>query len=146
MKIQRVVIMRFDIDKIFGIHQQAVLIRSKRAEVLAGNLANADTPNFKARDIDFKTALSQSMQTTSASRLTLTNSKHMSGMKSLSSQGNGLGMDLLYRNPMQPSIDGNTVDTQVEKAQFATNALQYQTSLQFMTGSIKSIISAIRGE
>jgi len=138
--------MRFDIDKLFGIHQQAILIRSKRAEILAGNLANADTPNFKARDIDFKTALSQSMQKTSASRLTLTNPKHISGMNSLSSEGNGLGMDLMYRNPMQPSIDGNTVDAQVEKAHFATNALQYQASLQFMSGSIKSITSAIRGE
>jgi flagellar basal-body rod protein FlgB len=138
--------MRFDLDKAFGIHQQGILIRSKRAEILAGNLANADTPNFKARDIDFKMALSQSMQKNDATRLTLTNPQHMSGKHSVSSAGNGMGMDLLYRSPLQPSIDGNTVDAQTEKAQFATNALQYQASLQFLSGSIKSLTTAIRGE
>jgi len=136
--------MRFDIDNLFGIHQQSILIRSKRAEILAGNLANADTPNYKARDIDFKAALSQSMNASSATRMTLTNPKHISNRDTLTS--GGVGMELQYRTPFQPSIDGNTVDAQREKAQFATNSMQYQARLQFLTGRIKSIMSAIRGE
>mgnify|MGYP000193372583 CR=1 FL=1 len=136
--------MRFDINSVFGIHEQAVLIRSKRAEILAGNLANVDTPNYKARDIDFKRALSQSMQKSSASTLTMTHKNHSSGRNSFSTLGSG--MELLYRSPMQPTVDGNTVDSQIEKAQFASNAMQYQASLQFLSGKIKNTMKAIRGE
>lgn len=136
--------MRFDINTLFGVHEQAVLVRSKRAEVLAGNLANVDTPNYKARDIDFKLALQRSMQKERASNLTMTHENHSNGRNSFSSLGSG--MELLYRSPMQPSVDGNTVDSQIEKAQFASNAMQYQASLQFLTGKIKNTMKAIRGE
>jgi flagellar basal-body rod protein FlgB len=133
--------MRFDLDSIFGIHEQGVLIRSKRAEILAGNLVNADTPNFKARDIDFKQVLQEAQAGSDMQRMKVTNPKHMQ-----TSGPEGFATDLLYRNSLQPSVDGNTVDSQVEKAQFIENAMQYQASLSFLSGKIKSLISAIRGE
>lgn len=133
--------MRFDLDSVFGIHEQGVVIRSKRAEILAGNLANADTPNYKARDIDFKQVLRQAQNDSGPRQMKVTNSKHIQADTSA-----GMTSELLYRNPLQPSVDGNTVDTQVEKAQFMENAMQYQASLSFLSGRIKSLISAIRGE
>lgn len=134
--------MRFDLDKVFGVHEQGIRIRSRRAEILASNLANADTPNYKARDIDFRQALNQAQQNTSADRMKVSHPKHI--QRGLSA--GGLTTDLLYRNPLQPSVDGNTVDTQQEKAQFVQNAMQYQASLRFLTGKIKAIKSAIKGE
>lgn len=134
--------MRFDMNNIFGIHQQSMLLRSKRAEILASNLANADTPNFKARDFNFKQTLKDSMQGQTSSQMKRTNPKHISS----NMQTSGINMELLYRAPMQPSVDGNTVDAQTEKAEFTTNAVQYQASLQFLSGKIKSIMTAIRGE
>jgi flagellar basal-body rod protein FlgB len=132
--------MRFDLDSVFGVSEQGVLIRSKRAEVLAGNLANADTPNYKARDIDFKQALMEAQAGADSRQMKVTNSKH------IQTAGAGGTSELLYRNPLQPSVDGNTVDTQLEKAKFTENALQYQASLSFLSGKIKSLISAIRGD
>ncbi|MFV2056290.1 MAG: flagellar basal body rod protein FlgB, partial [Thiohalomonadales bacterium] len=131
-----------DMNNIFGIHQQGMLLRSKRAEILASNLANADTPNFKARDFDFKQTLQRSMQAGNASQMRLTNEKHISSNMQIS----GMNAELQYRTPMQASIDGNTVNTQIEKAEFAANAVHYQASLQFLTGKIKNIMTAIRGE
>jgi flagellar basal-body rod protein FlgB len=133
--------MRFDLDSVFGIHQQGVVIRSKRAEILAGNLANADTPNYKARDIDFRQALLQAQAGLDTRQMRVTNSKHIQA-----NGADGMTSDLLYRNPLQPSLDGNTVDSQVEKAQFIENAMQFQASLSFLSGRIKSLMSAIRGE
>lgn len=134
--------MRFDIDKVLGIHQQAMLVRGQRAEILAGNLANVDTPNYKARDINFRQILSHAVQEAAASRLRTTHPRHISGML----QASGNNFELLYREPLQPAVDGNTVDGQVEKAEFTRNAMQYQASLQLLTGRIKSILTAIRGE
>lgn len=134
--------MRFDLDKVFGIHQQGVRLRAQRAELLASNLANADTPNYKARDIDFKQVLQQTESAASAANMKTTSSKH------LQSNGfaNGMNAELQYRNPLQPSVDGNTVDTQHEKAQFIQNAVQYQVSLSFLSGKIKSLMTALKGE
>lgn len=134
--------MRFDLDKVFGVHEQGIQIRSRRAEILASNLANADTPNYKARDIDFKQALHQAQQGIEAP-MKVSHPKHI--QSGLSAAG-GLSIDLLYRNPLQPSVDGNTVDTQEEKARFIQNAIRYQASLSFLTGKIKSIMSALKGE
>jgi len=133
--------MRFDLDKVFGIHEQGVRIRERRAELLAGNLANADTPNYKARDIDFKQVLQQAEAGTNTTQMKITNAKH------LQTDGfAGMSAELLYRNPFQPSVDGNTVDSQQEKAQFIQNAMQYQASLSFLSGKIKSLKSALKGE
>lgn len=132
--------MRFDLDAVFGVHEQGIRIRSKRAEILAGNLANADTPNYQARDIDFKQALQDAQAGSEPRHMKITSKKH------IQTDGSGMSTEFVYRNPLQPSVDGNTVDTQMEKAQFIENAMQYQASLSFLTGKIKSLMSAIRGE
>ncbi|NOZ53417.1 MAG: flagellar basal body rod protein FlgB [Gammaproteobacteria bacterium] len=135
--------MRFDLDKAFGIHQYGMVLRAKRAELLANNIANVDTPNFKARDMDFKSALQQAQNgITSAAALRTTHSKHISSGIRVA----GMHLDTLYRNPMQPSVDGNTVDSQIEKAEFTSNAVQYQVSVKFLSGLIKSLKTAIKGE
>ena len=134
--------MRFDLDKAFGIHPQAVLVRGKRAEILASNLANADTPNYKARDIDFKQILRQSVDGAGQVNLRTTHPGHHSGAPKLG----GIAYELMYRQPLQPSLDGNTVDSQTEKAEFAQNAMQYQASLGFLSGKIKSLQRALKGE
>jgi len=127
------------IDDAFGIHAKALETFGRRAEVLAGNLANADTPGYKARDVDFKSILGGVMK----DELPL--AKTAGGHLATSDRGLSNG-DLLYRVPLQPSADGNTVDTQMEQTQFAQNAIRYQASFTFLDGSIKSLLSAIRGE
>ena len=134
--------MRFDLDSAFGVHQYGMLVRSKRAEILSNNIANVDTPAFKARDIDFKQAIKQALNEDTASQLKTTNPKHISEGLDL---GNSFS-ELLYRNPVQPSVDGNTVDSNIEKAKFTENAIQYQASVQFLSGRIKSLIKSIKGE
>lgn len=127
------------LDEAFGIHEQAMQLRARRAELLAGNLANADTPGFKARDFDFKKVLQQEMG--QPVRMAVTNERHVQ-----MNSGQISPAELLYRVPSQPSLDGNTVDSQKEYAAFATNSLEYQASLRFLTGKIKTLKSAIRGE
>lgn len=138
--------MAFSLDQVFGIHAQAMLLHGKRAEILASNLANADTPNYKARDIDFKALLrqAQGMSGSAGSQpslpLTVTHADQ------IQPPAMGLGSaSLLYRVPLQPSLDGNTVDTQQQEAEFARNAVQYQASLTFLTGKIKTIMTALKG-
>lgn len=127
------------IDNIFGIHEHALLLRGKRMEMIANNISNADTPGYKAKDIDFKSVLAQ--QASSSTRMTTTHEKHIN----VSSNAIG-GGDVLYRTPMQPSIDGNTVEIDVEKAQFAKNTIEYQATFSFLNGKIKSLMSAIKGQ
>lgn len=134
--------MRFDLDKVFGVDQQAMLLHSKRAELIANNLANADTPNFQARDIDFQQVLRQAQEGNDGAQLKTTQPGHIANGTPVGD----LNADILYRVPMQPSIDGNTVDTQLEKSHFMQNAVQYEASLQFLSGKIKSILSALKGE
>lgn len=127
------------IDDAFGINAKALETFGRRAEVLAGNMANADTPGYKARDIDFKSVLGGVMK----NELPL--AKTTGGHMATSDRGLSNG-ELLYRVPLQPSADGNTVDMQMEQAQFAQNAIRYQTSITFLDGTIKNLLSAIRGE
>lgn len=130
--------MSINFDKALGVHPQALALRARRTEVLAANLANADTPGYKAQDMDFKTALSRvSPQPTS---LRATHANHISTNQSV------MGERLMYRIPLQPSLDGNTVDSQVEQTKFAENALQYQANLKFVTGKFTGLRSAIRGD
>ena len=133
--------MPITLDGALGIHEQVISLRAQRAGILAANLANADTPNYRARDIDFKAALDQA-QTTGQSRLTIatTDAGH------LSQSAGSINSPLLYRNPHQASLDGNTVDTQVEQAEFAQNALHYMANLTFLSGKISGLMRAIRGE
>lgn len=134
--------MPFNIDAALGIHPQALAVRARRAEILAANIANADTPNYRARDIDFRALLGAAQTPSSNAHLVKTNAAHLPD-----SPGTGVADgELLYRIPQQPSIDGNTVDPQAEYAQFAQNAIQYQASLTFLGSRIKGLLTAIRGD
>ncbi len=124
--------------ELFGVHTRALALWQQRAEVLANNLANADTPNFHARDIDFRSALGAASGQTSLPMAT-TAAGHRSSASSGGEQG------LMYRVPTQPSLDGNSVDAQVEQAAFAENSVRYQASLAFISGQIRSLRTAITG-
>ncbi|MET0050026.1 MAG: flagellar basal body rod protein FlgB [Candidatus Thiodiazotropha sp.] len=126
-------------DDVFGIHERALVLRSQRAEVLASNLANADTPGFKARDFDFKAMLQSEMSDTV--RLRTTNTSHIQ-----TESGPIPPAQLLYRVPSQPSLDGNTVDTEQEHAAFGSNAIEYQASLSFVNSKISGLRKALKGE
>lgn len=129
-----------NLNNLFGIHETALKVRAQRSELLSSNLANADTPNYKARDIDFKSVLeSYQGQAAGANGLRTTNQRHISTAPQP-------GGEPMYRVPSQPSIDGNTVDSQREKAEFMQNALRYQASLQFVDGKLKGLLTAIRGD
>jgi flagellar basal-body rod protein FlgB len=125
-----------------GIHDDAMQLRSRRAEVLANNLANADTPGFKARDVDFKAILANASSAGKSLDMATTHNGHFD----LSSGSAGASNDLMYRNSLQPSIDGNTVDAQTEQAEFARTSLDYNASFEFLSGKFKGMRNAIRGE
>lgn len=125
-------------DNLFGSSGQALGLWEKRSEVIASNLANADTPGYKARDIDFRQALQQASG--GSSELAL--STPTEGQIDPASQSADA---LKYRVPMQPSMDGNTVDTQVEQAAFASNMVHYQASLSFINNTIQNMQLAING-
>jgi flagellar basal-body rod protein FlgB len=133
--------MAINFDTAFGNHFLALTLREKRAEVLAANLANADTPGYKARDMDFQSLL-RGAQGSSAT-LATTHSSHLNAVGGSGANGRP---ELLYRTPAQPSLDGNSVESDAEKAFYAENALAYQTSLQFLNGKISSLLTAIRGD
>jgi len=126
-------------DKALGNLPQHLSVYGQRSELLASNLANADTPGFKARDIDFQAALKKAAGEQLA--LKTTNRNHLGGAGSALSEP-----DLLYRIPTQPSLDGNTVDTQVEQAEFTENAIRYQSTLTFLNGKFSGLKRAIKGE
>jgi flagellar basal-body rod protein FlgB len=125
-------------DKIFGIHEQALELRAERAQVLASNLANADTPGYKARDFDFKKLLSEQMSP--AETLKTTQKGHIQP-----SSGPVPATQMQYRVPQQPSLDGNTVETEREQVEYSANAVRYQASLRFLDGTIKTLKTAITG-
>ncbi|WP_260291105.1 flagellar basal body rod protein FlgB [Sedimenticola hydrogenitrophicus] len=126
-------------DKILGIHAQSLQLHARRAEVLAGNIANADTPGYKARDFDFREMLRQEMPQAVTLRTTQTN--HIAPDNGVISPS-----EMAYRIPSQASLDGNTVDSQLEHTAYAENAIQYQTSLRFLSGTIQTLKKAITGQ
>lgn len=128
-----------NLDKAFGIHAQALLLRSQRAELLAANMANADTPNYKAKDFDFHASLMRSTQ--QLDDVQKKHSRHISA-----GSGKFGHMPLQYRVPNQPSLDGNTVDTHLERSEFMQNTIMYQASLRFLNGRISGLLRAIKGE
>lgn len=134
--------MAINFETALGVHEQALLLRNRRSEVIANNIANADTPGYKARDLDFEGILKNHMdQKSSNLSMEVTGSNQFAhGMGDLA------GTALLYRVPLQPSIDGNTVDEQVENAAFARNAIDHQASFQFLNGKLTGIMKALRGE
>jgi flagellar basal-body rod protein FlgB len=114
-------------DPLFGVHAAALELRSRRMGMIASNIANASTPGFKARDIDFQTALAQSGGSRNA-------------IDTAIEAATG------YRVPLQASLDGNTVEMATEQTAFAENAVAYQTTLSFLNGRIGQITRALRGE
>jgi flagellar basal-body rod protein FlgB len=113
-------------------------------EVLAKNLANVDTPNYKAQDIDFKTALAQAGSPGSSLALTTTSANQIGNSATSGDLDNSAA--LKYRVPLAPSLDGNTVDEQMEQAAFADNTVRYQATLTFLSGSLKDLVTAITGQ
>lgn len=128
------------IEGILGVHEPMLRFRAERAEVLASNLANADTPNFKARDLDFHRVL-DSVQGTGKLSIAQTRPGHLAAAGTTSSGG-----ELLYRIPFQPSLDGNTVEGPIESAAFGENAVRYQASLMFINRKVAGIESALTGQ
>jgi flagellar basal-body rod protein FlgB len=115
--------MPLNLDAYLGVHADALKLRGERTELLARNLANADTPGYKARDLDFRAALT-----------------------SVEQGGKVPGTALKYRVPLAPSLDGNTVDVQLEQAAFAENAVRYQATLSFLSARFRSLMTAITGQ
>jgi len=132
--------MAISFEAALGVHDKALALRSQRAEVLANNIANADTPGYQARDIDFRDVLMQAKAGQGVS-ITRTNQRHFSTANAMTMEAN-----MMYRTPMQPSIDGNTVDLQIEQAEYAENAIAFQSSFTFLNGKLRGLMSAIRGE
>jgi flagellar basal-body rod protein FlgB len=129
--------MAINFDQALGIHPLALAMREKRSEILATNLIHADTPGYKARDLDFKSILKQNMPLAQA--MENTQAGHFATQQSLESR-------TMYRNPNQVSLDGNTVEANVEQANYAQNAVQYQASLQFLSNSFSGLMMALRGQ
>ena len=127
-------------DNIFGIHEQALLLHGQRIGILANNLANADTPNYKARDIDFAAVLSSSGDQLPLT-VSITHAAHITPLDGELPSG-----ELQYRNPYQASLDGNTVEMPVEHAAFSENNVRYQASLTFINLKISEMQLAIAGQ
>lgn len=128
-------------DPIFGPHAAALSLWGRRTQILAANIANADTPNYKARDVDFKAVLSRASGR-DGMRLHTTHGAHLAVGGRAGAAG---GAELQYRIPHQPALDGNSVEADVEQAAFAENALHYQASLMFISGRLRGLRAAISG-
>jgi flagellar basal-body rod protein FlgB len=134
--------MAISFDKALGVHQFTLGIRAERAEVISSNIANADTPHYKARDVDFSAALNvaKSQQQQRNSLEVVGNEQHF-GLSQLS------GQYVKFRVPNQPDTgDGNTVDVQQEQSAFMQNALEYQMSLGFLDSKFSGMKKALRGD
>lgn len=134
--------MPISFDRSFSLHDDAMILRGKRSSMLASNLANADTPGYKARDIDFGQMLSRAVNQVQANRVSMaaTHDAH------LGSSGSNLDGQVMYRNPLHASLDGNTVDTHVEQAEFAENAMMFQASFTFLNSKVRGLMKALKGE
>jgi len=129
------------LDSALNFQQEALNLRAERQQVLSSNIANADTPNYKARDFDFGKTLTQAVERGRQSQsmsMTTTSAGHMSGTATAAG-----GADLQYRTPTQSSIDGNTVEMDVERVNFADNAVHYEASLTVLGAQIKTMLSAV---
>ncbi|MDR5835210.1 flagellar basal body rod protein FlgB [Caballeronia sp. LZ034LL] len=151
------------LDKEFAFGREALDVRAYRQELLSSNIANADTPGYKARDVEFSSALAgalkqngtasnsstlkmaQPVSLSTSSSLAVTSQGHMSGTSTLAASGGSTDDygKLAYRVPSQPSLDGNTVDLDAERVQFADNALHFEAGMTVLSSQIKSMLSAI---
>lgn len=137
------------LDAAFKFGQEALNLRGYRQQVLSSNIANADTPGYEARDMDFAKTLTSALKKgghdesgKSGLQLVTTSAGHIAGQASGSNGGDFYGQ-LAYRNPLQPSLDGNTVDIDTERVNFADNALHYEAGMTMVTGEIKGMLAAI---
>jgi flagellar basal-body rod protein FlgB len=137
--------MPINLDAYLGVHAEALKIRGQRTEVLARNLANADTPGYQARDIDFRTALAAASGASGAGApvaMHATNARHLSTAET----SDPSTANLKYRVPLAPSLDGNTVDVQMEQAAFAENSVRFQATLTFLQARFRGLLTAITGQ
>ena len=121
----------------FEVFSNSLGLRNKKNEILASNIANAATPNYKARDFDFETELARAL---SVGPLKTSSKGHIALVSK------NLPNKIQYRKPLQPSMDGNTVELQVEQMEFAENSVRYQTTLNFINSKLSGLMGAIRGE
>ena len=132
--------MNSKLDSLLNFHHAALNVRAARQELLSSNVANSDTPNYKAKDIDFSSVLSNTLSSQSSTAgLTITSPKHFS----LNSESS-IASQSLYRVPQQPSADGNTVDMDTERTRFADNSIMYDAGLTFIRAKIQNLMSAIQ--
>ena len=125
------------IENHLSIHSNALNLRGKRNKILASNIANAATPNFKARDIDFDVEMRKKEK---IGNIMVNHEKHFALLSKVRPN------DVMFREPLNPSLDGNTVEMAVEQMEFSENVVRYQTTLQFLTNKISGLMSAIKGE
>lgn len=129
------------LDRAFNYQQQVMNLRTERQQLIASNIANADTPNYKARDLDFGKSLQAALAGRAAGggiAMARSAAGHLPGQASLPAR------DLLYRNEYQSAVDGNTVEMDVERANFSDNAIRYEASVTFVTGQIKGLLDAMQ--
>lgn len=128
------------LDELLNFHATALDVRTQRQQLLAANVANADVPHYKARDVDFAQALQQALAPAVAGGMAVTSTRHLPG-----AAPQGTAAQPLYRVPLQDSLDGNTVELDVERAQFADNAVHIEANLTFLGAQIKTMLAALQG-
>lgn len=132
------------LDETLRFHETALSLRAQRQQLLASNIANADTPNYKARDVDFSKALQGALTRTApaAGELTKTAPAHLAPQGKMTIGG----LEPQYRSTIQGAVDGNTVDMDVERNHFTENAIKYEASLTMINAQIKKLLTAIQGQ
>lgn len=135
------------LDDALSFHQNALRVRGQRQELIAANIANADTPNFKARDLDFKAAMQSATAGVNreAFMASKTSTMHLDGTPSNTASISGVLGEPMFRPTLQGSVDGNTVDMDVERNQFADNGIRYEASLTLINAQLKQMLAAIQG-
>jgi flagellar basal-body rod protein FlgB len=126
-----------NIDRALGVFPTAAAVQARRLEVIAGNIANANTPNYRARDVDFKRALAEAGD---EMRMAVTHAKHIESPDRLTKDA------LMFRIPLAPSRDGNTVETHIEEAAYGDAAGRYLAALRFSEGALSGLRKAYRGD
>lgn len=132
----------FDLNAELGLTSQSLAVQSKRLQMLAANIANADTPNYKARDVDFRSVLNKVADAGATATMTKTQPTHLDGPVADLDPDSGVK----YRQPLAASLDGNTVDVQLEQSSFAETTVRYQSSLAFATDTFRGLMLAITGQ
>ena len=139
------------LDKLFGVHAQALVARKQQLELLSANIANADTPHYKARAVDFQQLLGELSSTSNVSLQAhlpehYGRARGRDGQISMQNDSHAMASAVRFRTATQPSLDGNTVDMQREQADFAQNSVRYLTSLKFLNDRISGLVRVLKGD